>query len=164
MPNYCCKGPCRMLKYLLVCLVSWNCPTLSWALEYSDCTGSYGIDLSATIALMKSKVTPENEVEINEIIKGLEQEKDKVGYVTFLFNAKTIDFKMDDGTNNIDKHVATITAVATNSEGAVEISASSLGTSGGSSGSGDETNLTLSRHDKSLVLESDKMTFVLQKK
>lgn len=113
---------------------------------------------------MKSKVTPENEVEINEIIKGLEQEKDKVGYVTFLFNAKTIDFKMDDGTNNIDKHVATITAVATNSEGAVEISASSLGTSGGSSGSGDETNLTLSRHDKSLVLESDKMTFVLQKK
>lgn len=133
------------------------------ALEYKEVIGSYGIDFDATIALIKAKITPENEKQMQEMLKDLEREKDKVQLVTFTFNAKTIEFMMDDGTGQVDKNVNEITSITPAADASLAVVTHST-TNPSASGHDDETTLTLSRRGAALVMEATGMSVALKKK
>jgi hypothetical protein len=145
-----------MLRYAILGILCWNMQV--FALDYKECVGTYGIDLPQTIVLIKSRITPENEQQINEELKAMEGEKELAAQVTFMLNAKSIEFIMDDGKNPAVKNVGVINNIEPTAEGGLEISTSQAGRPG------EDTNFKLYLQEKRLVLESDKNPIVLIKK
>lgn len=145
----------HMLKIALLLALSVS---LVMAMDYKECIGTYRIDPKATVSLLTSKITPENEKQFTEAIDSMNKEKDRVDQATFTLNAKSIEFMMDDGTGNVIKTIAAITDSSITDD-IIEITTQTVSSSGG-----DDVSFKLYRHEKSLVLEAHDMPMVLVKR
>ena len=136
------------------------------AMEYKELIGSYGIDIDGTILVMKAKTTPENDKMIQEALKGLEKERDKVQFVTFTFNAKTIEFTMDDGHGQISKTINEITSTTPAADGTLDIITHDKHDPSLPAPAipDHETTMKVYRHGDLLILESHDMPISITKK